>query len=127
MRTGRLLLMVLVGCATAPVRAGQHVELQVSPSVAFEPATVMVRAMIDARHEHRVLEVIAESADYYRSSSIQLDGEHAPRTNQSLFRGLPSGQYSVRVTVRGQSGEVLAQTERGAHIVDRGAEPLSAR
>jgi hypothetical protein len=120
MHTRVLFSLLLMALAMAPTRAGERLDLRVSPTVAFEPATVTVRATITADDDHRAIEVIAESDDYYRSSFIQLDGERAPRTTEIAFRGLPSGQYTVRAIVFGSRGETT-RSERTAQIVDRGA------
>lgn len=103
-----------------PTRAGEHINLMVSPTVAWEPGYVTVRASIDAADTHRSMEIVAESDDYYRSSVVQLDGDQAPRTTQVLFRNLPGGEYTVSVTVRGARGEALVRSERTARIVSRG-------
>jgi hypothetical protein len=118
--------MLLMALAMTPTRAGERLDLRVTPAVAFEPATVNVRAIIAADDDHRALEVIAESDDYYRSSYIQLDGGSAPRTTEIAFRGLPSGQYTVRAIVFGSRGETT-RTERTARIVDRGPGPQQSR
>ena len=120
MHTRVLFSLLLMALAMTPTRAGERLDLRVTPTVAFEPATVTVRATVTADEDHRALEVIAESDDYYRSSYIQLDGENAPRTTEIAFRSLPSGQYTVRAIVFGSRGETI-RTERTAQIVDRGA------
>lgn len=114
-----LFSLLLIGLAIVPTRAGDRLALKVTPSVAFEPATVTVRATIETFDDLRAMEVIAESPDYYRSSVIQLDGERAPRTTEVAFRSLPSGEYTVRAILFGSHGEVL-RSERNAQIVDRG-------
>jgi hypothetical protein len=120
MKTRVFCSLLLMALAMAPTRAGERLDLRVTPTVAFEPATVTVRATITADDDHRALEVIAESADYYRSSYVPLDGERAPRITEIAFRGLPSGHYTVRAIVFGSRGETT-RTERTAQIVDRGA------
>ena len=64
-----------------PLNAGERLAMRVSPAVAFEPAVLTVRTVIEADTENRALEIVAQSADYYRRSSIQLDGASAPRLN----------------------------------------------
>ena len=95
---------------TATLRAGnaELMTLKVSPAIAFAPANLIVRAMIDADARNRTIEVVAESTDFYRSSEIQLEGDKAPRTSTFEFRSLPSGTYEVTATVRDASGEARA-------------------
>ena len=79
--------------------------MRVSPSVAFEPAVLTIRTVIETDIENRALEIVAQSADYYRSSSIQLDGASAPRLNVFEFRNLPTGTYDVTSVLIGSRGE----------------------
>src|SRR5579862_5587048 len=95
--------VVLVGGAKT-LDAGQRVELRVSPLVAFAPADVNVRAMVEADSANRSMLIEVDSNDFYRSSEIQLDGERAARTNVFSFRDLPSGLYELRATVRDGRG-----------------------
>ncbi len=48
---------------------------------------------------------MTQSADYYRRSSIQLDGANAPRLNLFEFRNLPTGTYDVTSVLVGSGGE----------------------
>jgi hypothetical protein len=94
--------------AASPLDGGERLILKVTPSVCFAPANVLVRTIIEAHPANRVLKISAESADFYRASSIQLDGDKAPRANQFEFRHLSAGTYSVRVEIAGSDGESLA-------------------
>lgn len=98
--------------------ASERLSIRVSPSVAFAPANLVVRTTIEADRENRAIEIIADSPDFYRSSEMQLDGEHAPRTTTFEFRSLPTGSYSVRAVLKGQGGHPLARTERNVNIID---------
>ena len=60
--------------------------------------------MIEADQDNRAVEIIAESADFYRSSEIQLEGDKAPRTTNFEFRSLPPGTYEVRALLIGTGG-----------------------
>ena len=73
--------------------------MKVSPSFAFAPANLNVRAVMEADADNRIIEIVAESPDFYRSSQNQLEGERAPRTNVFEFHGLPSGTYEVSATL----------------------------
>lgn len=117
MRSVVLLILALVA---TPTGAGEPVALRVSPMVSFEPADLTVRATVAANMDNRLLEVVAESDGYYRSSQLQLDGANAPRTTLVSFRGLPEGSYTVRVVVRGSRGQALASNETPARVVSRG-------
>jgi hypothetical protein len=86
--------------------------MRLSPSVAFEPAVLRIRAVIESDAENRVLEIVAESSEYYRRSSIQLEGASAPRLNLFEFRNLPSGTYDVTSILVGSGGERAAVSRR---------------
>ena len=91
-------LTVFVGVlllAGGPLDASNGLAMAVSPNVAFAPATVRVRATVNANSENRAIQIVAESADFYRSSEIPLDGAQGPRTTVVEFRGLPGGTYRV--------------------------------
>lgn len=116
MRT-RLLLVVLLLASSVPGRTGERVSLRVTPSVAFAPATLSVQATVDANAENRALEIIAESAEFYRSSEVTLDGDRAPRVTQFQFRSVPSGRYNVRAILMDAQRHELASTDTHVDIV----------
>jgi len=89
----------------------------VSPAVAIAPASLFVRATVDAHKENRTLEIIAESAEFFRSSEIALDGDRAPRVTLLQFKSVPGGSYEVRAVVRGVAGQELASTKATVNVV----------
>jgi hypothetical protein len=108
--------MLLSSGATATDRLA----MRVSPAVAFAPANLVVRTTVEADAANRAIEIVAESEEFYRSSEIQLDGEHAPRVTQFEFRSLPKGEYLVRAVLKGSRGDELAAVERHVNVVDSG-------
>jgi hypothetical protein len=80
------------------------VSVNVSPRVAREPARIIVRVTIEPNSDNRALEVVAESATFFRSSRQQLDGAHAARTSVFQYRDLPAGDYAVRAVLRDAAG-----------------------
>lgn len=94
--------------------------MRVSPSVAFAPANLAVRATILADIGNRAVEIVAESSDFYRSSEIQLDGDRAPRTAVFEFRSLPPGSYEVKAVLRGIDGE-RASVRQQVNVIAGGA------
>jgi hypothetical protein len=120
----RVVLAVLV-LAAVPLHGNDRLAMRVSPSVAYAPANLLVRASVEADAQNRALQIIAESPEFYRSSEIQLDGDRAPRTSMFEFRGLPGGMYRVRAVLKGAGGRALATTHAAVQIVD--AEPRPVR
>lgn len=121
MKVRAALFGVLLLTWALPLGAGERMTLKVSPSVSFAPANLIVRAYIEADAENRAVEIVAESSDFYRSSEIQLDGEHAPRTNTFEFRSLPSGTYEVKATLIGPGREARAAVRQQVNVIASGA------
>ena len=95
-----------------PLNAGERLAMRVSPSAAFEPAVLTVRTVIEADTDNRALEIVTQSADFYRSSAIQLDGANAPRLNVFEFKNLPTGIYDVMSVLVGSGGERATVSRR---------------
>jgi hypothetical protein len=110
-------LVVLLACGAD---ANERLAIRVSPAVAYAPANLSVRATIEADADNRSIEIIAESAEFYRSSEMQLDGDAAPRTTFFQFRSLPTGEYAVRGILRGPGGHEIATVQRKVNIVESG-------
>ena len=90
--------------ASPPVHAGTPLRIQVTPSTVRAPAAVTVRVRVDASPENRSLQIIASSADFYRSSEITLDGAGTTPLSVFEFRNLPSGLYQVTGVLVGANG-----------------------
>jgi hypothetical protein len=115
------LIGLLVLATILPLGAKERMTLKVSPAVAFAPANLIVRTMIEAAAENRAVEIVAESTEFYRSSEIQLDGEHAPRTTTFEFRSLPPGDYEVKATLLGSDGARLATVRQQVNVIATGS------
>ena len=113
----KVLIPALLLWVAMPAHAADRVSIRVSPSVAFAPANLFVRATVDVNAENRSLEIIAESADFYRSSEITLDGDRAPRVTLMQFKSLPGGSYQVRAVLRGPAGREIAKIGTEVNIV----------
>jgi len=69
--------------ATTVAGAREPVSIRVSPEISFAPASVVIRTSVEPDAENRSIEVVAESGEFYRSSLIQLEGDHAPKATCS--------------------------------------------
>ena len=112
---------ILMLTTTLPIGAGERITVRVTPAVAFAPANLIVRAMIEADDQNRAVHIIAESADFYRSSEIQLEGDRAPRTSTFEFRSLPPGTYEVRAMLLGAGGQQRAFARQQVNVIASGA------
>jgi hypothetical protein len=111
------LLLTMFGL---PVGAGEKIVLRATPEISFAPAHLTVRTAIEPDPDNRSLEIVIDSQDFYRSSTIQLEGDLAPRTSVVEFRGVPGGTYEISARVRGQSGESRAQARRIVDVIASG-------
>jgi hypothetical protein len=106
----------------APLNAGERLAMRVTPNVAFEPALLTIRTIIEADPDNRRLEIVAQSADFYRSSWVQLDGASAPRLNVFEFKNLPTGVYEVTSVLVGSAGR-RAIVSRGFRVASAAGSP----
>ena len=110
-RAAALAFLIASLAASAPsLTAHDKIRLRVTPAISREPAFVNVTAHIDRNSANRALEIVAESADFYRSSTISLEGDNAPSTNLFSFKSLPGGSYRISATlIDAQGGRSVAQ------------------
>jgi hypothetical protein len=85
--------------------------MRVSPPVAAAPGFVKVSVTVEASDENRVLEIVAESASYYRSSQIPLNVAKGPRVNVVELKRLPIGVYQVTSTLLKADGQRAVTTQ----------------
>ena len=118
MRTGAIVAILGV-CALGGgdrVAGTELLKLEISPRVAPAPGFVRVQTHVDASDDRRVLEVTADSPDFTRTSSIELDVQSSPRTPVFSFQNLPAGRYEFSAVLIGARG-ILATATRTAEIV----------
>jgi hypothetical protein len=120
MKVQALCLGILLSSATLTLSADEPISMKVSPAVAFAPANLVVRTTIPSDAANRAVEISAESVDFYRSSEIQLEGEHAARTTRFEFRSLPPGRYEVRAILYGANG-TRGVARQEIHVMASGA------
>ena len=108
------LLLTMSGLS---VGAGEKISLRASPEISYAPATLTVRTAIEPDPANRALEIVVDSPDFYRSSLIQLEGDHAPRTSVVQFRAVPGGSYQVSARLLGESGESRGFARRIVDVI----------
>ena len=96
-------LAILIA-ATGGQNANERLAVRVTPNVSNAPSTVTVKAIVERNAANRYLEVEADSGDFYRSRTIQLDGDRAPLVTEIPFRNLPGGEYAVAATLHDSLG-----------------------
>ena len=106
--------------ATAVTGAKEPLSIRVSPAFSFAPANLVIRTSVEPDAQNRSMEVIADSAEFYRSSTIALDGDRAPKTTMVEFRSLPPGDYEVTARLIGVDGRRRAIARAHVNVVESG-------
>jgi hypothetical protein len=99
-------LVLLTGTPKARP-ASEQLQLAVNPKFSYTPGSFRATARVERDGENRSLTLSAESRDYYRSSTVQLDGADAARSHFMVFEGLPSGRYLIRAQVERADGRLI--------------------
>jgi hypothetical protein len=116
MRT-RSLVLGMTFIATAVAGAKEPLSIRVSPTVSYAPANLVIQTTIEPDTDNRAIEVVADSAEFYRSSMIALEGDRAPKTNRFEFRSLPPGEYEITAAVVGADGRHRAIAHRHVNVI----------
>jgi hypothetical protein len=104
---------VMLSCLTvwaSPLGSSERLTMKLSPSTTVAPGFVRIEARVDRDASNRVVRIIAESDDFYRSSDIPVDGENGPSIAVLDLRRLPTGTYQVTGILVGTSGQRAATT-----------------
>ena len=119
-----LLALTTIGIlgASGTTGANEKLQLRVTPNVSSAPSTVIVRATVARHTDNRWLHIEADSGEFFRSSSIQLDGDKAPLITEIRLPNLPSGQYIVVAVLRNNMGEETI-VRRTALVMSTVGEP----
>ena len=112
--------LTLLGASASPLGADARLAIKVFPTVSFAPAELVVQAHVQIDSDNRALELEADSPDYYRSTTIQLNGQQAPQTTIFQLRSLPTGQYEVTARLYGSSGHARAEARQRIAVLGRG-------
>jgi hypothetical protein len=116
----RISLLTVIVAPTTFVAAKDALSMRVLPAVSFAPANLVIRTAIEPDASNRAVEIVADSAEFFRSSAIQLDGERAPRTTTFEFRSLPAGTYQIQAALIGADGRPRAVARSQVTVVDSG-------
>jgi hypothetical protein len=106
-----LFVVLLLSGGGALVRAVQPVAVSVRPTILSVGASTRVMVRVDSNEMNRQLVWEVDGDNYYRSSSIQLDGSEAPRSFFFMLHNVPEGEYNVRATIiRNNNSAAVAAT-----------------
>ena len=99
---------------------GEQLRLAVSPAQSLAPSNLNIRARVAPNADNRTLTIVAKSEDFYRSSQVQLEGDHAPAMITFEFRGVPSGEYLVSGVLTDSVGRRRAVAEQQVRVISSG-------
>jgi len=102
--------------------ATEKLSIRVTPNVSSAPSNVIVKAQVARHPDNRWLHIEADSGTFFRSSSIQLDGDKAPLMTEFRLNSLPGGNYTVVAVLRNHLGEET-MVRRTAIVLSAVGEP----
>jgi hypothetical protein len=112
------LLFGLIALTARSLGAGPGLAVQ-APTVMLAPGHLVVQTDVEPDAANRAIQVIAESADLYQSSEVQLNGDSAARRHTFEFKDLPSGAYKIHATLLGADGQQLALVIQDLAVISR--------
>jgi hypothetical protein len=90
----------------APVeKPADELTLRMTPRFVSAPGYLRSLIRVAPNAANRVLRVEIDSAGYYRSSDIQLEGASAAMSHFVDWKAVPAGKYDLVVSVIGPSGD----------------------
>jgi hypothetical protein len=123
-------LALLTGGAGGSMQTGQEagrpaapLTISVTPRIGVEPAVVRVMVRIASNPDNRTLTVELDGGDYYRNSTMQLDGDGEPVTREVAYQSIPSGEYTVTVKVKDRQGRTT-KAEYSFQVLGRTESPV---
>lgn len=102
-------LAVAAGCLTGSMHtsADEAITISVRPAVTSYRGSAQLKVLVSRHEKNRALVWEVDGPNYYRSSSILLDGAASPRSYVFVVKDLPSGEFDVRATVRRNDNSVV--------------------
>ena len=93
-------IAVCVLAGSTQTSGDEAISITVRPTIAMFPGSAVLKVLVARNEKNRALVMEVDGADYFRSSSVDLNGVSAPRLHQFTLQNLPSGEFEVRATVR---------------------------
>jgi hypothetical protein len=118
--TRAVTVLTLISAGGGVVRADEPLAVSVWPGNCLEPCRVKVTVRTEPHPDLRALVVELDSATFFRSSLIELEGERAPSAHWLEFASLPAGHYEVRAVLKSATEDMgmdrLSLTVLGAGV-----------
>ena len=116
--TRRTWVLVLAMASTTVGSAKESLSIRVSPATSFAPTNLVIQARVEPDANNRAIEVVADSEEFYRASTMPLEGDRAARTTMFQFRSLPPGEYEVTAALIGADGRLRATAHSHVDVID---------
>ena len=105
-------LVAAVFAGSMQISADEAISITVRPSVASYRGSAQLKVLVSRNEKNRLLVWEVDGPNYYRSSSISLDGAASPRSYFFIMRELPAGEFELRASVKRNDNSVA--TDRGS-------------
>ena len=86
--------------------ADEAISITVRPAVTSYRGNAQVKVLVSRNEKNRTLVWEVDGPNYYRSSSIALDGAASPRSYFFMVKELPAGEFDVRASVKRNDSSV---------------------
>ena len=80
--------------------ADEAISITVRPAVTSYRGNAQLKVLVSRNEKNRLLVWEVDGPNFYRSSSIALDGAASPRSYFFMVKDLPGGEFDVRATVK---------------------------
>jgi hypothetical protein len=95
-------LMTLAGILAGSIHSSgdEAISITVRPAVASVNGNAQLKVLVARNEQNRILTWEVDGPNYFRSSSMQLDGAASARSYFFTVRDLPAGSFEIRAMVR---------------------------
>jgi hypothetical protein len=104
-------------------KPGDELTLRLTPRFVSAPGYLRSLIRVAPNAANRVLRVEIDSAGYYRSSDIQLEGASAPMSHFMDWKEVPAGKYDLTVSVLGPGGDPRVVRTINFQVLGLSTEP----
>src|SRR5687767_5358081 len=95
-----LAMAVGVLAGSMQMKADEAISMTVRPAVTSYRGSAQLKVLVSRNQNNRTLVWEVDGPNYYRSSSIALDGAASPRSYLFMVKDLPAGEFDVRASVK---------------------------
>jgi hypothetical protein len=100
-------MAVGVFAGSMQMSADEAISITVRPAVTSYRGNAQLKVLVSRNEKNRTLVWEVDGPNYYRSSSITLDGAASPRSYFFMVKELPAGEFDVRASVKRNDSSVV--------------------